>query len=133
VSKIIDLGSLRVSRSEIKAKNCNHLSLSYDPIEKTIWCNDCKAFIDPFNAFLNIVYNLECAYEKLNRERHDLAIAKQKEVSLIAAKKVEEAWRSRTMLPSCPHCSEAIFPEDNLGSIMTNKQMAIDKRRFKKK
>lgn len=52
----------------------------------------------------------------------------EKTVELRAAQKVEKAWRSRTMVPTCPHCAEAIFPEDGLGSGMANRELALRRR-----
>jgi hypothetical protein len=67
------------------------------------------------------------ALSRLQRERDALTKAKESEIHLLAAKKVEKAWRSRTMVPACPHCGKGILPQDGLGS--TNINRAIELRR----
>ena len=43
----------------------------------------------------------------------------------IAARKMEEAWRHKNMVPSCPHCHNGLFPEDfKTGMSMLGKDYA---------
>jgi hypothetical protein len=132
MGNVIEIGKLKVSR-ESRNPLCRHNRLEYDTYNKTIQCRDCQAFIDPFNAFVSLVQHFEQGHARLSQARQELKEAKEKHLSLLAARKVEEAWRSRTMVPACPHCGDAIFPEDGFGGTRLNKKMALERRKFRKK
>ncbi len=127
---VIDIGEVRLSKKF--QKQCAHKRLTYDPADRTVQCLDCERFIDPFSAFLQIVHNLESAKKRAERILAEAAEARDKELPTIAARKVEKAWRSQTMVPACPHCHEAIFSTDGFGGAQVNKKMAIEKRKFTK-
>lgn len=68
------------------------------------------------------------ALSKLQRDREALAKAKEAETHLLAARRVESVWRSRTMVPACPHCGTGILPEDGLGSSQINRGIELRRR-----
>lgn len=71
--------------------------------------------------------------DSIDRRLKEVQRLEASTVVLKAAKKVEKAWRSRSSVPTCPHCHEAIFPEDGFGGTQVNKKMAIERRKFKDK
>jgi hypothetical protein len=131
MSNIIKIGSLNVSRKS--AKHCDHIHLNYDQHNKTIWCSDCGGFVDPFNAFMILANQFERANVNLDRKRKEVNEATEKGLTLLAARKVEKAWRRRDMVPACPHCEAGILPTDGLGDSMVNKKMDSERKAFKKR
>lgn len=124
---VISIGDVRIKRG-VTITSCRHNSLTYDTSEKIVQCNDCKAFLDPFSAFVKLVSGYELAYAKLKTDQDMLKDAKEKESHLLAAKKVEEVWRSRNFYPACPHCRSAIAPGDNLGDLRVSKDFELKRR-----
>ena len=47
---------------------------------------------------------------------------------LKAAQEAEAAWRSRKMVPTCPHCREAIFAADGFGKFQMRREIAERRR-----
>ena len=111
---VVDIGDLRVSRGLTRRPIavCKHLNMSYDPKERRIWCRDCEQDIDNFDAFRVIVEQYDSALRNLQRRQTALKEAEAFQVRSIAAKKIDKAWRSKNMVPACPHCSNGLFPED---------------------
>lgn len=133
MSNVIRIGEGKFE--QIWQKRCQHKHLTYDITERIVQCKDCKRVVDGFEAFMIAVRFWQGAETELKRRQEDLAeLEKKANIGLLkASRKVDHAWRSKNMVPSCPHCHEAIFPEDGLGSDMINKQMAIQMRKFKNK
>ncbi|MBM9931821.1 hypothetical protein BANRA_03975 [Pseudomonas aeruginosa] len=50
-----------------------------------------------------------------------------------AAKVIDEAWRSTKMAQLCPHCNEALLPEDVVKGVATASKQLIIARRNKQK
>lgn len=115
--------------------NCNHRNLQYDISSRIIYCKDCEREIDHFDAFFMIVKMFAYAEHSLDCRREELdELEKRHQVGLLkATRKVDEAWRSRSMVPICPHCHKAIFPTDGFGGNLTNKDLELERRRFKPK
>ena len=103
--------------------------------------------IAPFRAFLRLVENFqqawrdikharegyEQAWRDIKHAREGYEFVRKTHVRLKAAVRAQEAWRSRSMVPTCPHCHEAIFPEDGFGGSAINKKTALEQRSFKAK
>ena len=132
MSNVIEIGSIKLSK-KIFDNTCDHVHIEYDSSLRTVRCSDCKIYIDPFEAFLMLAKNFDVGYKKMQSMKAEIEQAKEKELFLLAAKKIEQAWRSQKMVPACPHCHEAIFANDNFGNTMINKKHAIEKRKFTKK
>lgn len=118
---------------QIRQKYCRHNHLLYNVTEQTVQCKDCNRVINPFQAFMSLVRYWEDATAGLRRRQEEIAALERRvDAGLLkATRNVDHAWRSKKMVPTCPHCHEAIFPEDGFGTSMTNKQMALEARRFK--
>ncbi len=97
----------------------------YDQNERRIWCKDCEREIEPFDAFENLVKQYDKADSNLKRRQKTVSEAERFQLRSIAAKKIDEAWRSRNMVPACPHCSHGLFPENfKDGMSMMSKEYA---------
>jgi hypothetical protein len=118
---VVNIGDFRLTRTGVGTTRaadgeCKHNHLVYDENGRILTCEDCKKQIDPFWAMLhqNRYYAEQMDY--VEREKKQLALDIQKGVVLRAAQKVEEAWRRRKMMPTCPHCWKGILPTDRFGS-----------------
>lgn len=116
--KVVDIGDLRVSRGKTRrpASVCRHRRLSYDPQERRVWCRDCEKDVEAFDAFTGLVEQFNGALEALRRREKAIAEAEAFQVRSVAAKNIDQAWRSRNMVPACPSCGHGLFPEDFRGS-----------------
>lgn len=125
--KVVDIGDLRVARgmSRRPIPTCRHLRLAFDTNERRIYCQDCESDVEAFDAFLQLVERHHHLEAKAERLRQDAAHT----VTSRAAKRIDEAWRSRTMAPCCPHCKTPIMPEDVVNGVsMTNKEWEVRRR-----
>lgn len=112
--RVVDIGDIRVARglSRRAHSSCPHARLMYDQNERRVWCKDCERDVEAFDAFTGIVEQYSRAYDSLAERSKEVAEAEKFQVRSIAAKKLDEAWRSRNMVPACPHCGSGLFPED---------------------
>ena len=112
--KVVDIGDLRVARGLSRRPHsaCKHRPLVYDQQERRIWCKDCEQDVEPFDAFMQLVENFHRAASDIERGRKALEEAQAHNVIRVATKQMDEHFRSRKMVPSCPHCGDGIFPED---------------------
>lgn len=131
--KVVDIGDIRVARgmSRRPSSSCKHKAMRYDERERRIWCADCETDVEPFDAFLIICQHFQRAADRLERERKEISDAKAHNLTRIAAKKMDEHFRSRNMVPACPHCGAGIFPEDVNGMGLVNKEWETARRNRK--
>jgi len=134
MGKIIQIGKAKIERVRSGLERCRHRYFKYDPDGRTIECQDCQKILDPFDAFVELAHIWEEAYTTLeNRQKELEELEARREKGLLrATRRVDEAWRSRSMVPVCPHCKKPIFPEDGFGTSAINKEMALEARKFKK-
>lgn len=128
--KVVDIGDLRVARgmSRRVASACRHLRLAFDTSERRVYCQDCEQDVEPFDAFLQLVerhHHLEAKAEKLRQDAAHTVISR-------AAKRIDEAWRSKKTAPCCPHCKSVILPEDVVNGLSkSNKEWELRRRAAK--
>lgn len=133
--KVVQIEDLRVARGMTRrpASSCRHKKLVYDDKERRIWCSDCEAEVEPFDAFVGLCEVFSSGVNQLNRRRREVEEAEKFQLRSRAAKVMDEAWRSKTLAPLCPHCHEAILPEDVAGGVaQTSKQIIIAARKRSK-
>lgn len=130
---VVDFGDIRVARGLTRRHHasCPHKHMNYDPKERRIWCRDCERDVEAYDAFLIIVEHYDHAFKALVAREKRLAEAEAFKVRSLAAKAMDEAWRSRNMVPACPHCSYGLFPEyfkNGVGSMLSREyaQARID-------
>lgn len=84
----------------------------YDTAERRIWCPDCERDIEAFDAFALLVQGYHQAVTAVERRAEAISQVEKFKIRSIAAKKLDEAWRQRNMVPCCPHCKNGLLPED---------------------
>ncbi|MFK4136745.1 hypothetical protein ACI2KR_31430 [Pseudomonas luteola] len=130
--KVVQIEDLRVARGRTKrpASSCRHRSMVYDAIERRIWCDDCEIEVEAFDAFLALLEVFGAGQKSIEQRKQELAEAEKFQLRMRASKVMDEAWRSQTLTPLCPHCSTAILPDDVVGGLaMTSKQLAMAARK----
>jgi len=118
-NNVVEIGELRLARIEAsytrQREGCQHNSLEMDEIGQTVMCLDCKVQVSAYWALEKLRGFWRDHSKKYQRELSAVREERCAVLHLTAAKKVEAAWRSKTTVPSCPHCRRGIFPHDNLG------------------
>lgn len=113
---VIDIGDLRVARGLTRRprSSCAHRHQVFDSQERRIYCTDCESTVDPFDAFVGLVSQLDSALKDLNRRRDKIKAAEAHTLVSRAAKAMDQQWRRRDSVPCCPYCDTPLFPEDVL-------------------
>lgn len=130
-SKVIQFGEARLrlrGRRGWKDERCKHLSLTYDDNGEIVTCDDCNAQVTAFWAMKMLAEHYDKAMQAVEARSQHVAEQTSRNLHLMAARKVEKAWRSRSMVPCCPHCDAGIFPEDGLGGTQINRQIEMARR-----
>lgn len=129
-SKVVELGEFRITRTQRSRfePGCKHLHYTIDTMGDVVVCDDCGKQISAMWALTELVEHYTREMARLDRARTVQQKVETTTLHLKAAQRVEEAWRSRTMVPTCPHCREAIFPGDGFGGSGTNKAIALRRR-----
>lgn len=107
---------------------CAHKRLELDDNGDMVMCLDCKQQVSAYWALRHITEQWKEHAAKLKRQADDLQQRLEKNVTLLAAQRVEKAWRSHKMVPTCPHCRAAIFPTDGFGDCTTSKEFELRRR-----
>ncbi|WP_342632697.1 hypothetical protein [Marinobacter alkaliphilus] len=131
--KVVDIGDIRVARGKtrVPCETCRHRQLVYDPTERRVYCEDCQQDVDGFDAFLNLVHQHESAWGAIRKARTEILEAQSHNLISRAAKALDQYWRSRKTVPNCPHCNEALLPEDVAGGRLRTSSAELARRRRK--
>lgn len=131
--KVIDIGDIRVARglSRRPFSSCQHRQLVYDKNERRIWCKDCEKNIEAFDAFEQLVANFHAKADELERRAQKIEEAEAHQIIRIAAKRLDEIYRRKRMVPACPHCSGGLLPEDvpHIGTVSREWELVRRKRK----
>lgn len=128
-AQILSIEEFRLRRApDRKLEDCKHYSLVRDDDLQTVECTDCGKNIGTYAALLMLVSRLAKLQRHIDIQSKAVAEAMEKTITLRAAQRVERAWRSRSIAPTCPHCDEAIFATDGFGSSSISKEIALRRR-----
>jgi hypothetical protein len=91
-----------------KEVKCKHRRFEVDAANKVVSCKDCGSEVSAYDALLIMAENREYI-----QERYDALVASRKALTgwkphLLAVRELERVWRSRDMLPCCPHCGRGV-------------------------
>lgn len=98
-------------------KQCHHRNLTFDENGQTVSCKDCELQVTAFWAFLMLAKQYKNLIDDIQRQRDRLAEEQARNLTHKAAIAVEDAWRKRKMIPTCPHCKKPVLPGDNFGAL----------------
>lgn len=131
---VVQIGEARIARGKAKRERsaCKHLDLTYDSQERRIWCDDCESTVDPFDVVVGLAEFVDGAIKKLQSREAALKEAESFALRSRAAKTIDKAWRSHSMAPCCPHCDEALLPEDIADRRLSSKNKQMERLRRQK-
>lgn len=132
-SNVINLGDLSIRRREKRLQyrddRCRHKNTTWDANGDIITCDDCKMQISAVWMLHMLVDAYDAAMASITAREKSLADDKARNIHLIAARKVEDAWRSKTMVPCCLHCGNGVLPEDGFGGARMSRAIEIARRK----
>lgn len=136
MDNIINFDDLVIKRNHRRLNEkqsiCSHLKISYSNDDMSIECEDCEATIEPFKAFMMLVYRYKMVCSRIHAKENELNFLLTKNLHLKAARRACDAWASRSLVPACPHCNEAIFSSDGFGHSLISKEIVMQKRKQNK-
>ncbi len=99
---------LQVEYGKKKLCQCREPHYTIDYTNKLVWCNDCRAIVDPLDALYSIATDfkrVEQQTERLLEQRREIARYKP---HLVVIKELERHYREKhfSMVPCCPRCNE---------------------------
>lgn len=127
--KIFGIDSLRIKRNMRKICSCENPQYDVDSKNRAVWCQECGAWIDSFDAIMRVAEygeslekqlevlekQIEELYEKRDQIGREILELAEKKPRLLLFRKLEKDYRGKEMLPVCPHCKEGFFFEDIVG------------------
>lgn len=132
MGRIYDIGDFKVEVKQDyggltydKDKKCHHRSLTFDEEGQVITCEDCKMQVTAWWAFLSLTKRFADIQKRTQDDCDRVEALKARNLTHKAAIAVEDAWRGRKMIPTCPHCSKPILPQDGFGGSRTNREMSL--------
>lgn len=106
--KVKRIDVLRIEYSRKKLCRCNDPHYEIDNQNKLVYCLDCGAIVEPFEALLyiaNYYERINSQVEALLEQRREIAGYKP---HLIVIKELESHYRANhfSMVPCCPRCGK---------------------------
>jgi ribosomal protein S27E len=103
---------------------CQHRNLTYSETGQIVSCKDCKQQVTAWWAFLNLMKQYQRVRDGIEAQRKQLIAEQERNLTHKAAIKVEDVWRRRKLVPTCPHCAKPILPSDGFGGSAVGKHYA---------
>ncbi len=121
---------LKIEKAKRKLCNCYTHRYIIDNGNKLVYCQDCGAIIDPFEALSGLAFH----YEHLGDQVNSLLEQRREIVNykpwLMTFRSLESQYRGKTMLPCCPSCLKPFFFEEI--NAWSNRQMEELRRKKEK-
>jgi predicted Rdx family selenoprotein len=133
MSDVIQLGEYKFKRKRegfvpAARAGCQHKNMTIEDWGDVITCDDCGKQLGAAWVLREVLADYSRELDKVNARAAQVQEQTSREIHLIAARKVEAAWRSKTMAPACPHCGRGILAGDGLGSSLVNRSMEVRRR-----
>jgi hypothetical protein len=126
MGEVVQIGDFLLSRKRESHvpysgdKECLHRQLELDDRGDVCRCIKCGIQVSAFWALTMLAADYGRERDNLTAKQARLAEETSQSIHLLAARKVEKAWRSRSMVPCCPHCGRGIRATDGLGGSCIN-------------
>ncbi len=137
-SKVVHIGDFGIARKSRgwlsqKASECKHKQVELDDNGHIVKCLKCGEAVSA-NWYLSMLAaEWQNAEEVRAAKDARLAADLAAGLTLQAAKRVEEAWRRRGTMPTCPHCHRGISQHDRFGSGMISRDLENRRREIEAK
>lgn len=106
--KVKRIDVLRVEYGKKKLCQCSDPHYEIDYQNRLVYCADCGAIVDPFEALMEIAES----YDRIGRQI-DALLEQRREIAsykphLVVIKELERRYRAQrfSMVPRCPRCGE---------------------------
>jgi hypothetical protein len=103
-----------------KTGECEHKRLQYIEHGELLKCLDCEKQISAVWALKHFFTQYQEEEERLKAIRFGIEQDRARLVTHKAALAVQNAWRKKHTVPTCPHCHKGILPPDGLGPSSVN-------------
>lgn len=128
-ANVISMSDFSLQRKPKKPfDSCKHIHMTMDDENHTVECIDCSQPISNYVALKMFIGKWDRLQSRIDRQKTMVSESLEKTLVLRSAQIVEKAWRSKSMVPACPHCHEPIFPTDGFCGHMINKRVALSRR-----
>lgn len=105
---------------------CNHNNMVMNDHGQYVDCKDCGKQLSAYWALGHMLDRVRSERQRLHAEKERLKDESKKTLHYRAAVTIERAWRSKSMVPTCPHCKRGILPSDGFGTSLIHR--SIDER-----
>src|SRR5574344_2532414 len=106
MSEIIDIDFLRYKANIRKICKCEGAKYELDTVNRLVYCIQCGAIIDPFEALKDLAYRSEEINEKTRQIYEQQKQLANYKPYLKEAKRYEQMMRETKMIPICPNCKK---------------------------
>ena len=132
VIQIGDFSFEQARRFEVRRRQgCAHRRMELEEHGEIVRCRDCSAQVTAWWALRECLWAYTDQMRAVRAERDGLAKDRKTVIHLVAARAVERAWRTKNMVPTCPHCHAGITPDDGFGRSMVHRDFEDRRRRVK--
>jgi rubrerythrin len=105
--KIVSIDALKIRHNMRKICACENPQYDVDANNRAVWCRNCGAWIDPYDAIEHIAKNIERLNEDVQNLLEQRRQIENYKPHLVLFKKLEREYiRSKDMLPICPACGK---------------------------
>lgn len=114
---VINIGKFILSKKRRffdTRKQCKHLNLKLDDNGHTVFCEDCNSQLSAYFVLELLLDTYEREIKRTEVRNKKLHDDMQTVLHLRASKHLESIWRSRKLVPTCPHCGEGITMNEAL-------------------
>jgi transcription elongation factor Elf1 len=129
MSNVFDIGDYELTRQRYRPYNsteCQHKKLLSEDEGEILTCKDCGKQVSAYWVLMRWLDQYQKMIDNFTAQRAALIEDNEKAVVHRAALKIEEEWRRKKYVPTCPHCRKGITPMDGFGSGKTSdKQNAL--------
>ena len=119
----VRLDVLKIEFAKRKLCDCFEPKYEIDYQNRLVWCTECKAIVDPFEALLHIARN----HDRINRQ-HEAMLKERESVAgynprMHIIKKLAERYGNKRnpLIPCCPICREPFELQDIVSSTWVNR------------
>ncbi len=113
---VVRLDVVRVERGVMKPCRCLDPHYELDLETRLVYCKDCGAVVDPFDALRNLARSYDRINRTMDRLREEAKALEEYKPRLRVIKEIERKYSgtSSSLVPSCPHCGEYFDLKDLL-------------------
>lgn len=98
-----------------KVGQCMHKRLQYIDHGELLKCLDCNEQVTAVWALKHFFTQWQVEKERLDAVRAQIKKDEERLVTHRAALAVQDAWRRKHLVPTCPHCHQGIEVPDGFG------------------